>query len=112
MKIKYQPIIGLLPLDDVPDCVYDAKSQHVSAWVGPEGWEARADFLSEVTERAEDAFNKEPMGGYANASGIMEGRNGDGPPKRRATQMMGCTALGRTRQQKTCYIRSEGTDNV
>lgn len=75
MKIKYQPIIGLLPLDDVPDCVYDAKSQHVSAWVGPEGWEARADFLSEVTERAEDAFNKEPMGGgYANASGIMEGK--------------------------------------
>lgn len=73
MKIKYQPIIGLLPLDDVPDCVYDAKSQHVSAWVA-RGAEARADFLSEVTERAEDASNKEPMGGDANASGIMEGK--------------------------------------
>lgn len=84
MKIKYQPIIGLLPLDDVPDCVYDTKSQHVSAWAGARWVEARADFLSEVTERAEDASNKEPMGGgereYANASGIMEGKK-----RRRAT---------------------------
>lgn len=96
MKIKYQPIIGLLPLDDVPDCVYDTKSQHVSAWVEARWVEARADFLSEVTERAEDASNREPMGGeYANASGIIEGkRNGDGPPKRRATQIMGTPPWG------------------
>lgn len=55
--------------------VYMAQKASTSAPGWPEGWEARADFLSEVTERAEDASNKEPMGGeYANASGIMEGK--------------------------------------